>query len=155
VADDQQRSEELEAEWMAASIREHGLHAGFLIGEDAQHCRAFDECGRELDVADLCCGFARLAREESDAPLMVLEESLPPGTHDRLHALNCRVETTEGTHEAMSRRLHASGAVLGVQADGRFWFHDAHPVCDAVLTLAKLLQALSRGDEPSSTLRVT
>jgi hypothetical protein len=153
VADDQRRAEELAADRMAASIRDQGLHAGLLIGEDGQMCRTFDERGAELDAAALCRGFARLACEECDRPLVVLDESLPPEICDQLTALNCRVETTGGMREAMSRRLHASQGMLGVQADGRFWFRDVRPVSDAVLTLAKLLQALSRGDAPASALR--
>jgi phosphomannomutase len=152
VADDQHRAEQLAAERMAASIRDQGLHAGVLIGEDAQRCRAFDERGRELDVGDLCCSFARLAREESDAPVVVLDESLAPGAQDRLHRLNCRAVPVQPTREAISRRLLASQALLAAQADGRFWFRDAHPECDAVITLAKLLQVLSRSDAAASEL---
>jgi len=153
VADDQQRAEALAADRMAQTIREQGLHAGLLIGEDGQACRAFDEQGRELSAADLCCAFARLASEEGDAPLVVLDESLQPGIQDRLAGLNCRSETTARSHEAMARRLYSTPAALGVDGNGRYWFRDAHPVCDGVLTLARLLQALSRSDAAASALR--
>jgi len=153
VADDQQRAEALAADRMAQTIREQGLHAGLVIGEDGQACRAFDERGRELSAADLCCAFARLASEEGDAPLVVLDESLLTGTQDRLAGLNCRCETAARSHEAMARRLFSSPAALGVDGKGRYWFRDAHPVCDGVLTLARLLQALSRSDAPASALR--
>jgi phosphomannomutase len=153
VADDQQRAEELTAERMATSICDQGLHVGLLIGEDAQRCRAFDERGRELNVADLCGGFVRLSREECGAPGVVLDDSLPPDARERLKALTGRIETVDRTREAMSRRLHASQAAFGLQAGGRYWFREAHPVCDAALTLARLLQALSRSDAPTSALR--
>jgi phosphomannomutase len=153
VADDPRRVAQLAAERLAGAIGDRGLHAGLLIGEDGQQCRVFDERGVELDAASLCRAFARLAREECDAPVVVLDDSFPSATGARGHAWNCRVESAAHSREALSRRMHASRAVLGAQADGRYWFHDGQPVCDAVVTLARLLQALSRGDAPASALR--
>lgn len=46
--------------------------------------------------------------------------------------------------------MRHEAAICGGGATGRVWLRDAVPACDAILTLAQLLQALSRDDAPLS-----
>jgi phosphomannomutase len=53
----------------------------------------------------------------------------------------------------MWQTLRQDAAVCGGGASGRIWLRDTHPVTDAILTLAKLLQWLSQDDAPLSQRR--
>lgn len=49
---------------------------------------------------------------------------------------------------SLAMRRHA--AAFGGGAGGRYWFGESNPVCDAIVTVAKMLQALSRSNAPLS-----
>ena len=56
------------------------------------------------------------------------------------------------TATGLVQQLVNSAAVMAFSADGRIWFHDVHPTCDALLVMAQLLQVLSLSDAPFSAV---
>ncbi|MCA9115819.1 MAG: hypothetical protein KDA79_12105 [Planctomycetaceae bacterium] len=56
------------------------------------------------------------------------------------------------SQEEMDRLMRRSSAVAGGGSSGRVWFREGFPVCDAVLTLARVLGTLSRDDMEFSRL---
>ena len=46
--------------------------------------------------------------------------------------------------------MRRNRAPFAADGAGRYWFAEAYPACDALLTLLHLLQALSRSDTPLS-----
>jgi phosphomannomutase len=153
VGDDQRRAAELAAERLADAVVDRRLHAGVHIGEDGQTLRAWDEQGEELPLDALCGQFAQLAREDEAAPAIVLGPGWDCTAVARLESQGCRIVPTDAGREAVSRAMRREHAALGAERCGRYWFRDSYPACDAVLTLAKLLQALSRSDASASALR--
>lgn len=154
VADDQRRAADLAAERLADAVVDRRLHAGVLLGEDGQTLRAWDEQGEELPAEALCVRFAQLAREEESAPEVVLGPGWDGAAVARLESLGCRTVSTDVGREAVALAMRRESAALGAERCGRYWFRDSYPACDAVLTLARLLQSLSRSDAPASALRV-
>lgn len=120
---------------VAAAVRGNGAHFGILIDDDAQSCALFDDSG------------ARAAPGRVLPLLGAVEREARPG------GVAVDETTNRGaTLEMMARALRQPEALCGADAAGRYWFVEAFPNCDAVLTLIKLLQLLSRADTPFSDL---
>jgi phosphomannomutase len=153
VADDQRRAADLAAERLADAVLDRRLHTAVLIAEDGQILRAWDEQGEELPADALCRQFAYLAREDEAAPAIVLGPGWDVSAVTRLESLGCRIAHTDAGREAVALAMRREHAALGAEQCGRYWFRDSSPACDGILTLAKLLQALSRSDAPASALR--
>ncbi len=123
---------------LADEVRLHRGHLGLLIDDDCQTCYALDERGELIDpltVTRLLLRFAQLQHpSEPVAVASTMAETFP--------------EAIDGgaTAESMSRSMTAENATFGGGESGRYWFRESVPVCDAILTLARLLQLLSRSD---------
>ena len=72
-------------------------------------------------------------------------DAAPVGNHPRTKFVTAS-PTREGVWEAWDR--HRADVAGG--PSGRYWFDAPGPVCDAVITVAHILQALSRDDTPFS-----
>ncbi len=152
AADDAARADELAVVRLAIAVREAQYHFGVAIGDDGQRCHILDERGESLATLVLTVRLAELMQEDHAHSAVVIESALAT-VADRLQAAGCHVHACAGGNEAVSRAMRDAVAVLGAQADGRFWFRESYPACDAILTLAKILQLLSRSDRPASALR--
>jgi phosphomannomutase len=67
-------------------------------------------------------------------------------------SLGTDVISAESTLEAMSRAMVAHEARLGLDWRAAFWFDEAGPTSDALITTARVLQLLSQSDHPLSRL---
>jgi len=153
VANDPDRAFALALNRLAERIRDDRLSGGFLIADDGQCCRLLDERGAVVETAVLAERLSDFAAVESKARTAVLDSALDPELSNRLARRNWSIVANFGTREAMSRGLRETGAAFGCDASGRFWFGDASPRCDALTTLGRVLQLLSRSDAPVSALR--
>ncbi len=121
---------------------------GLLIDDDAQTTALLDEAGRFVPVPALFSLLADSLASEFPALRTVVPHrpsTQPPNAGSREH----RIVAADGglnTLASMSQAMREHQASLGWDAQGRFWFREAFPTSDAVLTLAYLLQALSRSD---------
>jgi phosphomannomutase len=152
AADDGARADELAVARLATAVRESQCHFGMVIADDGQRCHVLDERGQSLAIELLTVRVAELLQEDHAQFAVALESGLAT-VAGGLQAAGCHVHACAGSNEAVSRAMRTAGAVLGAQTDGRFWFRESYPACDAVLTLAKMLQLLSRSDRPASALR--
>lgn len=153
VANDPDRALSLAVSRLAERVRDDRLHAGFLISDDGQRCRLLDERGAAVETEALAVRMCELALHESRSRIVVLDEALGPDVFRRLRSRDWTVVTSGGSREAMTRSMRQSGAAFGCDAAGRWWFGDSSPACDAVTTLGRVLQLLSRSEGPASALR--
>jgi phosphomannomutase len=56
----------------------------------------------------------------------------------------------DASRSSVALAMREADASFAGGDSGRYWFRESMPTCDAVLTLAKLLQALSRSDAEMS-----
>ena len=56
------------------------------------------------------------------------------------------------TTGSLAQAMRNSGAVLGIASNDTCWWRESCPTPDAILTLARVLQALSRSDAPFSAV---
>lgn len=116
---------------VAAAVRQHTAHLGILIDDDAQACLLFDERGASIDGKAILALFGREERLRNAGGKAV-------------------IETSESTLATMFDLVRNADVACGGGVSGRFWFREVYPVCDAVVTLIKLLHILSQSDKPFS-----
>ena len=129
---------------VASAVREHSAHLGIVIDDDAAACAFVDERGQAVGHL----GVSLLAMDHllRDAPggLVVLsrawEKRLGPKSASRGGAVQVVAEA-----ECAACLLAADG-LLAVSEDHRLWFGGDVPTGDAIVTLAHVMQALSRTD---------
>lgn len=118
-----------------AAVRAQNAHFGILIDDDAQACLVFDETGARVEFHRLLSLFAAYERQQGRQGNVATEAPALQGG-----------ASLAAMHAAMS----APGVICGGGPSGRYWFIEPDPVCDAVLTLIRLLHILSESDAPLS-----
>lgn len=121
---------------------------GVLIEDDASGCQFVDEKGRRIDPYKLSMFLARsLLVTNPHAGLCVTSSRLTEVT-ETLQAAH----VFDGGESAgsLAQSLQQHSAVMGITTDARCWWREACPTADAILTVARVLQALSRSDAPLS-----
>lgn len=151
AAEDLTRVAEQTESRMADVIRDQQQHLGIWIDEDGQTCRVYDERGMRVETRHLLRGMAASLFEQTGRPTIVLGPELHAEIAVSRPAATLR--RADDTREAISRAMRSTGAALGCDDRGRFWFREAFPACDALLSVARVLQLLSLSDRPASSLR--
>ena len=129
-------------------IRERA-HLGFHIDDDGQRCAVCDERGSLVPPAAVTrLLVTEMLREHPRGPIV-----LEPGFEPPLPAAKAAaIRATAPTFAAISTAIREHQSVFAGGSSGRYWFREAFPTSDAVLTLARLLAALSRSDADLSDL---
>lgn len=127
------------------AVRKSRSHLGVLIDDDAARCGFLDERGKLVPALNVTGILAGSTLADQPAGCIALD-------HSALAALQPRVEhlgghCVDGGHTAadMYAAISQHGAEFGGEGC-HYWFREAIPVCDGVVTLAKMLQGLSRSD---------
>ena len=137
---------------MSQTVVQQGAHLGLLIDDDGQTCVAWDERGELVPARQLTLLLAETVLAEARHSHIVVEAA---AFKDLLRPLDRRdgfCATAEPTLWGMAQAMRETNAVFGGGDSGRYWFRETFPTCDAVLTLSKLLQALSRSDAEFSVV---
>jgi len=131
---------------VASAVVSGGQHLGLIVDDDGQRCAFVTERGRLVTPGELARLLIDFERHEHHHLKVVATETLA----NELSAWSMRlgVETVVSDESAASvtTSFVEIEARLGLLGDGRVWFGDAHPMCDVLVTLARVLQALSLSD---------
>ena len=135
---------------LSRAIREADAHLGLLINDDAQCCAFVDEAGVLIPARQITRLIANVVLSNHPGHSVVIEE-------ESVEPLRPLIEDAGGvcigsgsTAGELSRTMRAHNAVFAGGDSGRFWFRENIPTSDAILTLARILEALSRSDTPFS-----
>ncbi|MBW3542305.1 MAG: hypothetical protein KY476_18720, partial [Planctomycetes bacterium] len=139
---------------VAPAVRAQRAHLGFVIDDGGQQCALLDERGRLLEPMELTAVLARIAAGEQPGAAVVVDETAAAAAGPAILAAGGRLVACSPTAAAMFRTMRDTRAILGA-AGGRWWFRDGRPVCDAIVTLSRVLDALSRSDAPFSSVVAT
>jgi phosphomannomutase len=135
------------------AVREAKCDVGVLIDDDGSRVAFLDEAGDLVSARDVTRLVAAHLLIDHPGASLVLEGAafsrLGAGFEHRGAA---SIDGGSSLAE-MFRAMQSSGAIFGGGESGRYWFGESVPTCDAVLTTAKLLQALSRSDAAFSEVR--
>ncbi len=127
-------------------------HLGIVVDDDGERCAFVTDQGQLVSVAELLRLLTLFELHDHRSARVVLDDRLDPQVGISLQSINpaCQVETMS-VAELPSSLIHYN-ADLGLTADHRVWFGGAYPACNAIQTLARVLQALSLSDAPMSEL---
>jgi phosphomannomutase len=141
---------------LSHAVRQANADLGILIDDDGQSCSFVDERGNLVPPRALTQLLAELMLAEASGGSIVVEEGAAAELRPAIAAAGGKCVPAAASLTALMQTLRNSEAPFGGGDSGRFWFREAFPTCDAVLTLAKVLQALSRSDADfSEVVRAT
>lgn len=127
-----------------------GAHLGVLVDDDGCRCQFFDEKGRLIDGSRCARFLVQYVLSANPHAVISVISSL----FDELQACwkNGQFVSAGETVGSLGQSMRSSGAVLGMTGTDTYWWRESCPTADAILTLARVLQALSRSDAPFSTV---
>lgn len=123
-------------------------HLGLLIDDDGARCIFTNERGLRIDSIRLSAFLANVIRSEQPHAKIVVENPAA----ESFSTLTGMTELIGGGESPgrISLAMRKSNARFGGGNSDRYWFRESFPACDAILTLARVLQGLSRSDAPFS-----
>lgn len=131
-------------ERISTRVRKRQAHLGILIDDDGARCWFIDDRGRLVDPLSLTAMLSIQSRlDHPNAPIVVESAAT-----EKIQTMLPPVEILAGGDSvgAMSGRMRESNASFGGGQSHCYWFRESYPACDAILTLAHVLQGLSRAD---------
>lgn len=131
---------------VAAAVVSGGQHLGLIVDDDGQRCAFVTERGRLISPGELARILIGFERQEHHNLKVVATAALAGELAPWLMRLGVEIAISEESAAAVTTKLAESAAQLGVLNDGRVWFGESHPASDAIVTLARVLQALSLSD---------
>ncbi|GAB4138355.1 MAG: hypothetical protein Tsb009_06510 [Planctomycetaceae bacterium] len=138
---------------ISEAVQNHRAHMGMVIDEDGLRCGFLDERGEHVSAADLTCLIIdSLSHTESNS-VVLLDEDLYARLQNPRKSKNeiARVDRLSSSNMgAVFHQMEHQNAIFASGRDGRFWFRNPSPNCDAILCLAYVLASLSRSDNPFS-----
>lgn len=139
----------------AAAVRSYRAHLGLLVSEEGEACAFLDERGTLVPANQLLRILARQLCEQRATVTVVCESG--PANDSQLVPIEANLSqvrwiTASPTREGVWQAWEQHRADLAGGPSGRYWFDAPGPVCDAVVTVAHVLQALSHDDTPFSEL---
>jgi len=137
---------------LRAKVSELKSDFGFLIDEDGMRCSLMDEQGQLIPPQELTLMLAELLAEPS-RPFIVSGE-VSETLVATLRMLQLNVLSKPATQDEIAETLHQQNGLMAAGSTGYYWYNDPTPTADAILTLAFILQLLSRQAKSLSALRV-
>jgi phosphomannomutase len=133
---------------LSEAVRDAKAGFGLWIDEDGTACRALDETGRVVSVADFAGLLLADTLAERPGSAVALDWSLA----EALCETQLRGEAVRGngTAEAMAVSLRDHVPAAGADSAGRFWLPGPPAASDGLVTLARLLRVLTAANEPLS-----
>ena len=121
-----------------------------MIDEDARHVVFVTDRGRLVSPREVARLLIEYSQRDNRNARFVVATSWLSDVRQSLAGRDAQAVDGGETAENLVERLVEHQGILGMSADGRIWFGHDPPVCDALLVLANLLQALSLSDSPFS-----
>ncbi len=127
---------------------EEDCELGIILDSQGQSCHFLDANFREIPTSDILARlYQQIKRECSfksdDTPLVMLGEELRSESVIWESATDDIFRYRQSLREYFTRGMATARTPLGYDALHRYWFVDQSPVCDGIVTLGKLLQAIS------------
>jgi phosphomannomutase len=137
---------------LGKAVCEHAAHLGVVIDDDASACAFLDERGELVPLRNLHSRLIELSLAEQNGGKILLTEDVP---NDLENAAVARGgQPLRVAHADRAARLLFERGLLALGDDHRLWIGGEAPICDAIATLALVMQLLSRSDaEFSQVLR--
>ena len=131
---------------VSAAVTSGGRHLGLIVDDDGQRCAFVTERGRLVAPGELARLLIDFERREHHRLKVAVTAALADELSAWLPRLGVEAVSAGESSASVTASLAEHDARLGLLDDGRVWFGAAPPACDALVTLARVLQALSLSD---------
>lgn len=125
-------------------------HLGILIDDDGERCAFVTDTGQLVTIPNLTRLLVLLELHEHRAARLVADERLSSELSGWRQVVGSAIQLEATPATQIPTALIDHNASLGITADNRVWFGGSYPACNAIMTLARILQALSLSDAPMS-----
>lgn len=133
---------------MQKQLQADSADLGLIIDDDSRRCAFFTESGTLLPNAKVSRFLMQALSREQSSRNFLLDQTCQAEWNDVPAGWN--ISTHAGTLADSYFQMMQQQAVYAGGQSGYHWFRDAVPTCDAILTLAHILAALSFSDAPFS-----
>lgn len=125
-------------------------HLGIIIDDDGERCAFVTDTGQLVSIPNLARLLVLLELHEHRSARLVADEGLCAELSSWQQVVGSAIQLEPKSAAQIPAALMDHNASLGITADNRVWFGGAYPACNAFMTLARVLQALSLSDAPMS-----
>lgn len=139
-------ADDIDTQRLGAAVIETSAHFGLLIDDDGQTCSVFNERGELVSARQITLLLADVILAEARNSHLVIEQSAAQALLRPIDRRDGFVAMSDACRSSIALGMRQADAVFAGGDSGRYWFRESIPTCDAVLTLARLLQGLSRSD---------
>ncbi|QDT92844.1 phosphohexomutase domain-containing protein [Gimesia algae] len=133
---------------MQKQMQADSADLGLIIDDDSRRCAFFAETGTLLSNLKVSRFLMQALSREQSSRNFLLDQSGQKELNEVPAGWN--IHTHTGTLADSYFQMRQQQAVYAGGQSGYHWFRDAVPTCDAILTLAHVLAALSFSDAPFS-----
>lgn len=135
---------------VAANVVAGRHHLGLIVDDDGERCAFVTDNGQLVTAGELARLLVLLEMHEHRATRVVVDEALSSEVREWLTSVGTACQIESSTPSELPAAVLQHNAALGITADHRVWFGGLYPTCNAIVTLARVLQALSLSDTPMS-----
>jgi len=141
---------DVDVQRLAAATVTGQQHLGVIIDDDGERCAFVTDSGELVTIPDLTRLLVLLELHEHRSTRLIADERLYPDLTGWQQVVGSAIQLEPTAAPQIPTALIDHNASLGVTADNRVWFGGTYPACNAIMTLARVLQALSLSDAPMS-----
>jgi phosphomannomutase len=145
-------SDDVDVKGLSSAMMHGGQDIGWIVDDDGQRCAFLTERGRPITSAEVARPLIDFARREQRDLKVIVDRAMADELASWMTQRQIHHVVVEPKAAAMFDALHQHQAQIGLFSNGRVWFREQAIVCDAVVTLARMLQALSLSDAPFSEI---
>lgn len=127
-------------------------HVGMVLDDDGERCAFVTNAGELVSIGELSRLLTLFELHEHRSARVVLDDRIDPQVSVSLTSINPACQVDVASVAELPGLLMTFNAHLGVTVDHRVWFGGDYPACNAIQTLARVLQAMSLSDTPMSDL---
>lgn len=131
---------------VARSVVDGQHHLGLVFDDDGQQVAFVTDAGKLVSPMEIARLVIEIAQRENHASRFVVASSLLSDVSSWVEGREASAIDGGETTGQLVRTLMKHKASVAFATDGRIWFQDRHPQCDAILVMAAILQALSLSD---------
>jgi Phosphoglucomutase/phosphomannomutase, alpha/beta/alpha domain I len=131
---------------VASAVVSGRQHLGLIIDDDGERCAFVTDRGRLVSPGELARMLIDFELREHRDATFVIAKSLAKGLGDWLTARGAAFHVEDSTAARLTAALDEKLASVALSSDHRVWFRGDNSICDAIRTLARVLQALSLSD---------
>ena len=143
--------EDQDIKQVAQAVRDSSAHFGVVIDDDGCRCAFIDNHGQLMESRSVTILIAESLLTEQTLVEFAIDAAAVD-VKPVIETLGGRIRDMGATLSSAYHALQNNNCIFAGGKRGHFWFRESAATCDAVLTLARMLQVMSQSDAQASEL---